>query len=67
MTLAALNDYTQAGDLFRLVAADEQDKLTSNIAGAMAGIPMHIQLLQIGHFTEADAKYGADVKRKLGL
>ncbi len=63
----AEDDFTQAGDLFRLLAADEQDKLTSNIAGAMAGIPMEIKLLQIGHFSKADAKYGADVKRKLGL
>ena len=61
------DDFTQAGNLYRLLPADEQDRLTSNIAGAMHSVPLAIQQLQIGHFTKADAGYGAAVQRKLGL
>jgi hypothetical protein len=35
--------------------------------GSAQNFLMEIKLLQRGHFTRTDAKYGADVKRKLGL
>jgi hypothetical protein len=35
--------------------------------GSAQNFPIEIKLLQLGHFTKADAKYGANVKRKLGL
>ncbi|WP_457335402.1 catalase [Rhizobacter sp. P5_C2] len=59
------DDFTQAGNLFRLLPADEKDRLTSNIAGAMRGVPAEIQQRQIGHFTKADPAYGSEVARKL--
>lgn len=60
------DDFTQAGNLFRLLPADEQERLTSNIANAMRGVPSdEIRLRQIGHFTKADPAYGAAVARKL--
>lgn len=61
------DDYTQAGNLFRLLAADAQDRLTSNIAAAMRHVPAEIQRRQIGHFTKADPAYGEAVARKLEL
>ncbi len=61
------DDYSQAGNLFRLLPSDEQDRLTSNIAGAMKGIPRETQERQIAHFAKADPKYGSEVRRKLGL
>lgn len=61
------DDFTQAGNLFRVMTPDAQDRLTSNIAGAMADIPLEMKELQISHFTKADPAYGAGVKRKLGL
>lgn len=60
------DDYTQAGNLFRLLPADEQDRLTTNLANAMRGVPAEIQQRQLGHFTKADPRYGAEVARKLG-
>jgi catalase len=60
------DDFTQAGNLFRLLPADEQERLTSNIANAMRGVPSdEIRQRQIGHFTKADPAYGAAVARKL--
>ena len=63
----AEDDFTQAGNLYRLLPADERDRLTSNIAGAMNSVSDEIKRRQIGHFTKADAAYGAAVKAKLGM
>jgi len=60
------DDFTQAGNLYRLLSPAEKDDLTSNIAGALSSVPREIQDRQIGHFTQADAQYGAEVARKLG-
>ncbi len=59
------DDYTQAGNLYRLMPADAQDRLTTNIAGAMASVPVEIRERQIAHFKQADARYGAEVARKI--
>lgn len=61
------DDFTQAGNLFRLLTPDAQDRLTTNIAGSMDTVPRAIVDLQISHFTKADPAYGAAVKKKLGL
>ena len=61
------DDYTQAGDLFRLMSEAEQDRLMTAIAGAMAPVPEDIQRRQIGHFAKADPAYGAGVAARLGL
>jgi catalase len=60
------DDVTQAGNLFRLMTADEQDRLTTNIANAMRSVAKDIQERQLSHFTQADPRYGAEVARKLG-
>lgn len=61
------DDYTQAGNLFRLMNADQQDRLFGNIAAAMDGVPENIQRRQIDHFLKADPAYGKGVAGKLGL
>lgn len=59
------DDFTQAGNLFRLMTPDAQDRLTTNIANAMRGVAVEIQQRQVGHFTRADPRYGAAVAQKL--
>lgn len=59
------DDFTQAGNLYRVMAADARDRLTSNIAGALKNVTPDIQQLQISHFTKADPEYGALVASKL--
>jgi catalase len=61
------DDYTQAGDLFRLMTPAQQAKLMDAIAGAMASVPEPIALRQIGHFAKADPAYGGGVAKRLGL
>lgn len=59
------DDFTQAGNLYRLLPEAEKDRLTSNIAGAMRSVGKEIQERQLGHFTKADPDYGRRVGEKL--
>jgi len=61
------DDFTQAGDLFRLMDSGEQGRLMDTIAGAMQGVPEDIARRQIGYFIEADPAYGAGVAQRLGF
>ena len=61
------DDYTQAGNLFRLMPADEQRRLIASIVGAMRSVPESIQRRQLEHFRRADPAYGGGVARSLGL
>ena len=57
--------YSQAGALYRLVPAAEKDRLTTNIARALNGIPAHIIERQLQHFAKADPDYGRQVADKV--
>ncbi len=61
------DDYTQAGNLFRLMTADERARLIENIVGSMQSVPRPIQERQIAHFLKADPAYGEGVAAGLGL
>ena len=61
------DDYTQAGDLFRLMSADKQQELINNIVTAMSDVPVEIQRRQIAHFMKADPAYGTGVAKGLGI
>ncbi|HEY8381830.1 MAG TPA: catalase [Microvirga sp.] len=61
------DDYTQPGNLFRLLSAEEQGRLMDNIAEAMQGVPEMIVKRQIVHFYLADKAYGLGVAARMGL
>ncbi|MGI9574944.1 catalase [Alloalcanivorax xenomutans] len=61
------DDYTQAGDLFRLMTQEQQERLFGNIARAMDGVPEEIVRRQLEHFEKADPAYAAGVAKALGL
>jgi catalase len=61
------DDYTQPGDLFRLMTPDQQEQLFKNVAAAMAGVPDHIIQRQLIHFHKADPAYADGVARILGV
>ena len=61
------DDYTQAGDLFRLMSADERQRLIHNIVASMQSVPRDIQVRQLQHFFKADPGYGEGVARGLSL
>ncbi|HSW44599.1 MAG TPA: catalase [Phycisphaerae bacterium] len=59
------DDYTQAGNLYRLLPADERDRLHQAIAGAMKGVPVEIIERQLKHFEKADPAYAKGVRAAL--
>jgi catalase len=61
------DDYTQAGDLFRLMSTEEKERLMDNIAGTMKDVPQFIVERQLEHFTKADPAYGAGIAARLGM
>lgn len=61
------DDYTQAGNLFRLFGNDEKQRLFRNIAEAMQGVPREIVHRQLGHFHKADPAYAQGVADALGI
>jgi catalase len=61
------DDYSQPGDLFRLMNASQKEQLFSNIAEAMQSVPERIIARQLVHFYKADPNYGRGVAAKLGI
>jgi catalase len=61
------DDYTQPGNLFRLMSPLQQAALMDNIAGAMAGVPEHIIQRQLTHFFRADPAYGRGVAERVAM
>ncbi len=59
------DDYTQAGNLFRMFDAGQKQRLCENIATAMREVPERIQLRQIALFSKCDQDYGACVAHAL--
>ena len=61
------DDYTQPGNLFRLMAPDARERLMDNIRDAMQGVPTDIVRRQVAHFYRADPAYGVGVATRMGL
>lgn len=61
------NDFSQAGDLYRLLTPPERDRLTTNIANAMKGVPSDIVRANIQHFIQCDPEYGQSIAKKTGI
>jgi len=61
------DDFTQAGDLYRLLDDSHRDRLTTRIARALGQARLEVQRRQLAHFAKADPDYGQRVADKLGL
>jgi catalase len=59
ITLA--NDYTQAGERYRLFSKMEQDHLVDNITDSLGKANKPIQQRMVDHFTKADPELGKRV------
>jgi len=55
------DDYSQVAELFRILGAEQQQRLFGNIAAAMQGVPQHIVDRQVAEFNKVDPAYGAGV------
>ncbi|AOP33823.1 catalase [Leptospira tipperaryensis] len=61
------DDYTQAGDLYRMLKSDERDRLTSTIASTMKGLPKGLVVANVKHFYRCDPEYGTKLAEKVGV
>ena len=59
------DDYSQPRALFELFDPAQRERLFSNIAAAMGGIPQHIEERQLAHFDKVHPDYGNGVRRAL--
>ena len=59
--------FSQPGNLFRLMSAEQQQALFANTAASVGGASVDIQRKHIKHCIKADASYGAGVAKALGL
>jgi catalase len=64
---AGNDDYTQTGDLYRLMTPDQQERLIQNIVGSLSQARHEIQMRQLCHFFRADVNYGRRVAEGLGI
>ena len=60
------DDYTQAGNLWRLFPEDEKNRTAKAIADSLGQTPLRIQKLQLSHFKKADPEYASKVAALLG-
>ncbi len=59
--------YSQAGNLFRLMNAEQQQLLFGNTGRAMGDAPRDIKLRHIGNCLKADSAYGKGVAEAMGI
>ncbi len=57
--------YSQAGDLFRIMSGQQQQALTSTIAGGLSQATKSVQLRMLSYLERADVNYAKLVREKL--
>jgi catalase len=61
------DDYTQPGNLYRLLSGPAKQRLVHNLVEHMKLARRELQIRQIGHFLRADPDYGKRVADGLGI
>lgn len=61
------DNFTQAGNLYRLFTEAQKDQITTVIAGTMKGVPEEILLTAIANFSLCDPDYGRRIAEKVGI
>jgi catalase len=61
------DDHRQAGELYRLMTADQKAQLIGNLVTPLQTVPRFIQMRQLMHFYRADPAYGAGVAAGLAI
>lgn len=59
-----VNDFVQAGDLYRLMSDEKKQRLIANIAASLSKVSREdIIERSVGYFRKADPEYGNQVAR----
>lgn len=56
------DNFSQAGNLYRLMSDDQKNQLTGNIAGGLAHASLSVQERMLAQFAAADPDYAARIK-----
>jgi catalase len=59
------DDYTQAGNLWRIFPEGEKDRTAQAIANSLGQTPLRIQKLQLSHFQKADPDFAHRIVKAL--
>lgn len=59
------DDYTQAGNLYRLFSEGEKNRLAETIASTLRQVTTEVQQRMLAHFDQADADYGQRIRAAL--
>ncbi|AMO55167.1 catalase [Endozoicomonas montiporae] len=59
------DNYSQAGNLYRIMSEDRKQQLVSNIAGGLSQATESVQSRMIEHFTRCDEDYGQRIQALL--
>ncbi len=62
---AGNDDFSQAGDLYRLFSDSQKDHLAQNLANAFGGVSKEIIEANLKHFDACDKDYGARIRKFL--
>ncbi|OGU35693.1 MAG: catalase [Ignavibacteria bacterium RIFOXYB2_FULL_35_12] len=61
------DDYSQAGNLFRLMNESQKQQLFNNVYAAINEVPERIKMRQLAHYFNADPAYAKGIADKLGI
>jgi catalase len=61
------DDFSQAGNLYRMFSADEKQRLINTISGSLIQASLDVQQKMVAHFSQADDNYGQRIAKTLGL
>ena len=61
------DDFTQAGNLYRMFDEGQKDRLTTRLAGVLGDASEDVQMRQLCHFFRADEDYGRRIAQKLNI
>jgi len=61
------DDYIQPGNLFRLMPADEQQRLIQNITNSLQKVSKELQEKMVKHFRKIDKEYGDGIAKGVSL
>ncbi len=59
------DNYSQAGNLYRIMTDDQKNQLARNIAGGLSQASASVQERMIAQFAAADADYAERVKKAI--
>ncbi|MCH9769400.1 MAG: catalase [Gammaproteobacteria bacterium] len=59
------DDYSQAGNLYRIMSEEQKEQLTQNIADSLRNVSNDVKKRMLEHFAKCDADYGKRIKNKL--